>query len=131
MEQVSDRIFVYGTLMPGHLRWPMLEPWAASAVPCTVAGTLYDTGWGWPAAAFGTGAGIPGWVITLRNHDPVALWQTLDEMEGIGAEPDPRVDPYRRIEVHGCPGGPAWAYDATRIEPGWEPIEAWEGRPER
>src|SRR4051794_28689689 len=48
-----DALFVYGTLMPGHLRWSMLAPHATDQRPATVPGTLYDTGNGWPAAVFG------------------------------------------------------------------------------
>ena len=46
------RLFVYGTLQPGRLRWPFLEPFALAHRPATVAGRLYDSGKGWPAAVF-------------------------------------------------------------------------------
>ena len=61
------RLFVYGTLQPGRLRWPFLEPFALGHRPATLAGLLYDTGQGWPAATF-DGAGhhvVPGTLVEL------------------------------------------------------------------
>ena len=42
------KVAVYGTLMAGEKN----ERWAADALdrrPCVLRGTLYDTGWGYPA----------------------------------------------------------------------------------
>ena len=42
------KVAVYGTLMAGERN----EWWAADALdrrPCVLRGTLYDTGWGYPA----------------------------------------------------------------------------------
>ena len=42
------KVAVYGTLMAGERN----ERWAADALdrrPCVLRGTLYDTGWGYPA----------------------------------------------------------------------------------
>ena len=42
------KVAVYGTLMTGERN----ERWAADALdrrPCVLRGTLYDTGWGYPA----------------------------------------------------------------------------------
>jgi hypothetical protein len=36
------RLFVYGTLQPGRLRWPALAPYAAGHRPAAVPGRLYD-----------------------------------------------------------------------------------------
>ena len=46
---VPTSVFVYGTLMPGHLRWEVLAPHAAEHRPASVDGVLWDTGRGWPA----------------------------------------------------------------------------------
>ena len=43
-------LFVYGTLQPGHLRWPFLEPFAIGHGPADVYGQLFDSGDGWPVA---------------------------------------------------------------------------------
>lgn len=42
-------LFVYGTLMPGRLRWPLVADDVVDRRPATVPGTLYDTGHGYPA----------------------------------------------------------------------------------
>ena len=43
-------LFVYGTLQPGRLRWPFLEPFAIGHRPADVYGELFDSGYGWPVA---------------------------------------------------------------------------------
>ncbi|MEZ5183485.1 MAG: gamma-glutamylcyclotransferase [Acidimicrobiales bacterium] len=130
-----DLLFVYGTLMPGHLRWGMLEgcatAWAAASVP----GALWDTGHGWPAARFEAGAGagaarVPGWWVRIAPSALEQLLVALDAMEGIGDPPDPGVDPYVRVVVEVAGVGSAWAYHATRVGPGWRRIELWAGQPE-
>ena len=52
---VPPRLFVYGTLQPGRLRWPVLAPFATGHRPASVPGTLHDTGNGWPVAVFDGG----------------------------------------------------------------------------
>ncbi|MFN8018218.1 MAG: gamma-glutamylcyclotransferase family protein [Acidimicrobiales bacterium] len=130
---MRDHLFVYGTLMPGHLRWWMLEEVVVDERQATAPGTLYDTGHGWPAAVFGTGPGIPGWLIEVEVPSALELGRLLrrlDAMEGIGEDPDPVSDPYvrRRIEVEGVE---AWAYDATGVPAGWQAVASWGDREER
>jgi gamma-glutamylcyclotransferase (GGCT)/AIG2-like uncharacterized protein YtfP len=135
MVDPPDALFTYGTLMPGHLRWPMLSSAADAWERASAPGVLYDTGSGWPAASFGLrsgGAGVgpastvPGWVVRFAPGVLDALLPGLDAMEGIGAGgPDPYV---RRVVVTSA--GEAWAYDATEVGASWVAIEAWEGRPE-
>lgn len=135
-----DALFTYGTLMPGHLRWWMLERHATTTRSATVAGTLYDTGHGWPAAAFvdaGPGpaaappaAEVPGVLVRFRAGALGALLAALDRMEGVSDPPDPGRDPYRRI-VLAVDGEPAWAYHASVVPLGWTVIERWEGQVER
>jgi gamma-glutamylcyclotransferase (GGCT)/AIG2-like uncharacterized protein YtfP len=134
---MPDALFTYGTLMPGHLRWPMLSGSASGWERAVVPGVLYDTGFGWPAASFEPGAGatepvgsggsvVPGWVVRFPAGVLQGLLPGLDAMEGIGAGgPDPYV---RRVVATSA--GEAWAYDATDVGAAWIPIEAWEGRPE-
>lgn len=128
-----DALFVYGTLMPGHLRWPMLAPHALDQRPATVPGTLYDTGDGWPAAAFGltpTARRVPGWVVWFPADVLDGLLGDLDAMEGIGAIADPTVDPYVRIRVPVDSVTDAWGYHATRTRSTWRVIDAWLDQPE-
>lgn len=128
-----DALFVYGTLMPGHLRWAMLAPHAVDWRPAVVPGTLYDTGNGWPAAVFGltpTERLVPGWVVWLSAGTLEIVLPDLDEMEGIGSVPDPRVDPYVRIRVPIDAVTEAWSYHATRTRSSWRVIDAWLDQPE-
>src|SRR6185295_7476071 len=68
---VSDggiaHLFVYGTLRPGDVRWPLLAPYVADdGVPDSVDGRVYDTGRGYPAAVFDESGTIVGRTYTLR-----------------------------------------------------------------
>jgi len=147
---VPDAVFVYGTLMPGRLRWPILEPAAVATRPAEVAGSLWDTGRGWPAARF-TGdrdrpasadAGVvPGWVVSIDPTHLDGLLVVLDEVEGaVAPGPDgrwaERVDArvpageYRRLIVGTADGEDAWAYEALAVSPRWTRIDAWADRPE-
>ncbi|WP_426574123.1 gamma-glutamylcyclotransferase family protein [Aquihabitans sp. McL0605] len=128
----QDALFVYGTLMPGHLRWWMLAPHAVAHRPAVVPGTLYDTGDGWPAAAFGTASGrtVPGWVVWFDAAVLAGLLPELDRMEGIGPVPDRRNDPYVRIRVPIDSVTEAWGYHATTMHSSWRPIDAWLDQPE-
>ena len=96
------RLFVYGTLMPGHEAWPIIEPDAERATHTTVAGLLFDTGAGYPAAVFGAdGARITGSAITFHAARASAALERLDRYEG----PE-----YRRIVVDDG-HGPLYAYE--------------------
>ncbi|HWM07110.1 MAG TPA: gamma-glutamylcyclotransferase family protein, partial [Actinophytocola sp.] len=87
--QTPNRLFVYGTLQPGASHWPMLEPYAAAPPRrASLPGTLYDTGFGYPALRLGTGPGVSGWVVELIA--PAALLSIVDEYEG---------KEYRRVRV--------------------------------
>lgn len=104
MSEAGNRVFVYGTLMPGESRWPALEPFALAWEPATARGALWDTGHGYPAVCFDDdGAAIPGFLVTLdaeRLPDAIAV---LDRIEGEGAL-------YRRVEV-ATSAGPATSYE--------------------
>lgn len=132
------RVFVYGTLMPGRLRWELLAPFATGEVATTVPGVLYDTGRGWPAASFeqhGSGdARVPGWLVEVLPDAAAAVLAVLDEVEGVDAEPDGPEGPaaaFRRVTVRPACGGEAWAYEATVIGADWVRIDAWTNDAER
>jgi gamma-glutamylcyclotransferase (GGCT)/AIG2-like uncharacterized protein YtfP len=94
------RVFVYGTLQPGASDWWRIEPYAvgdprAAALP----GTLFDTGFGYPALRPGDGPGVSGWVIDLARS--TAALSIVDEYEGVE---------YHRVRV-ALPGGElCWTY---------------------
>jgi gamma-glutamylcyclotransferase (GGCT)/AIG2-like uncharacterized protein YtfP/GNAT superfamily N-acetyltransferase len=97
------RVFVYGTLMPGESRWPLLEPFAASHQRAETWGEVWDTGRGYPAARFGDGGRIPGFVVELQPRRLGEAMAALDEIEGEGHL-------YRRVTIE-TSAGPAQAYE--------------------
>ncbi|MFP5486853.1 MAG: gamma-glutamylcyclotransferase [Acidimicrobiia bacterium] len=100
-----SHLFVYGTLRPGDVRWPLLEPWVVDVgVDDTVPGLLFDTGLGYPAAVFGDEGTIVGRTYALRAG-------TIDEaLHRIDDEEDTVLGLYRRVEVLTGRGRRAWAY---------------------
>src|SRR5262245_60887297 len=120
-------MFVYGTLMPGRLRWPLLARFAVDHRPAVVAGRLYDSGRGWPMAVFvgdgSTPERVPGHVVDL---DPTTLGECLvviDEVE------QTETDELRRVEVTTAAGEPAWAYHFTQSAQGLAQIASWSDIP--
>jgi gamma-glutamylcyclotransferase (GGCT)/AIG2-like uncharacterized protein YtfP len=124
-------LFVYGTLMPGHLRWPMLEPHAVGYRRAAARGRLYDSGHGWPVARLVDRAGhdeddlVPGWVVDLDVGAMDDLMAVLDEMEGVDR------GLYDRVVVDLVDGATAWAYSCGTPVDDLPRIPDWAGRPER
>jgi alpha-glucosidase len=116
-------LFVYGTLRPGHARWPILAPFAESdGWDDAVDGRLYDTGRGYPAARFdGPTGAIAGRTVPLRADTLDRCLEIVDDVE------DTVLGLYRRVPVRTRAGVDAWAYeygsglDLTLIESGdWD-----------
>ena len=88
---MTERLFVYGTLQPGHANAHLLEAIGGSWQPASVVGTLYAKGWaateGYPALVLEEdGEEVEGYVFSserLARH-----WERLDAFEGEG---------YRRV----------------------------------
>ena len=82
------KVAVYGTLMVDERN----ERWAADALdrrPCTLRGTLYDTGWGYPAfVPDANGNEVKAELLTVTAETLIRM----DELEGY-----PRL--YRRETV--------------------------------
>jgi gamma-glutamylcyclotransferase (GGCT)/AIG2-like uncharacterized protein YtfP len=120
------RLFVYGTLQPGRLRWPLLEPFATRHRAATVRGTLYDSGDGWPVVDFeADDHDVPGVLVDLdaeRLDDALAL---LDRIEGVV------TDLLRRVVVTTTDGASAWSYHWPGSTVGMRRIARWEGIGER
>jgi len=101
----TTRLFVYGTLRPGDVRWPILAPFVLDdGVPDTVRGELFDTGLDYPAAIFGGTATIVGRTYELRPDRLDEALAVLDEEE------DTVAGLYRRVRVTTGAGTAAWAY---------------------
>jgi gamma-glutamylcyclotransferase (GGCT)/AIG2-like uncharacterized protein YtfP len=106
MQQSSpSSLFAYGTLLPGEPRWHFLQPFVVDeGRVASVAGMLFDTGEGYPAAVFGADGTIHGRVFELlaARHDEAL--EVLDAVEG-GVEGG-----YRRVVVTTADDEPVWAY---------------------
>lgn len=99
-------LFVYGTLLPGEVRWHFLEPFVADGGrEDSVGGRLFDTGLGYPAARFGADGVIHGRSFALTLERLAEALGVLDEVEGA-------VDGlYGRREIVTASGRAAWAYE--------------------
>lgn len=71
------KIIAYGTLMTGERNHHFCEN-AVSIEPCTVKGTLYDTGYGFPVFV-PQGSGV---VKTELITIPLEDWASVDRLEG-------------------------------------------------
>ncbi len=116
-DEWPPRLFAYGLLQPGQMSWHYVAPHAAGKQRLAeAAGTVLDTGRGYPAwLPHGDGT-TPGTVIELR--DPVAAFPAMDDYEG----PD-----YRRGRVTLIDGTVCWSYawisPTTGFPSGWRPAE--------
>lgn len=80
--------FVYGTTMPGHLRYPLIQDLVAESTPASVSGRLYDSGAGYPAAKFGGGEGtIDGYLLRIRPERVAEARRVFTEIEAGLFEP--------------------------------------------
>lgn len=103
-------VFVYGTLLPGEVRWSYLEPFVkGDGLFDSVPGILSDTGRGYPAASFdpdtSIGRRITGRTFEVRDDGREEALALLDEVEGAVA------GLYRRVAVTTARGIDAWAYE--------------------
>lgn len=120
------RLFVYGTLQPGRLRWPFLEPFVTGHRSASVNGRIYDAGCGWPVADFEQLDGrVPGTLIDLDRHRIDEALTVLDELEATA------TDLLRRVVVTTADGERAWTYHCDRVMDRFTPIERWGALDER
>ena len=91
----NSKIFVYGTLKPGGIRWPVLAPFVAGKpISASIEGTLVDPGFGWPALVLEPGT-VTGYLVELAEDSREEAWRTLDAVEGAD-----QTDPlFRRISL--------------------------------
>jgi len=108
---VTDRhLFVYGTLLPGEERWWVLQHIViGSGAPDAVLGLLYDTGEGYPAAAFDVDSpdGATPVLGQVFELDASRLQQALDVLDEVE---DAVLGLYRRVRVRTVSGREVWAY---------------------
>jgi gamma-glutamylcyclotransferase (GGCT)/AIG2-like uncharacterized protein YtfP len=99
-----QQVFVYGTLMPGDCRWPLIADDVVALRRAEVPGRLFDTGRDYPGARFELDGAIHGWVLELRSTSSEQTIERLDEIEGTVH------GNYRRVEVTTVIGDRCWAY---------------------
>ncbi|MGI9600615.1 MAG: gamma-glutamylcyclotransferase family protein [Acidimicrobiales bacterium] len=104
MNDDLDAVFIYGTLLPGQQRWPILRPFVVEQRSASVPGALYDTGYGYPAAVFSEPGRIEGHHVTLDPRRLNEALAALDEAEAV----DHGL--YVRVVVE-SDHGPAWSYE--------------------
>lgn len=109
--------------MPGRLRWAHLEPFVVAHHLALVPGALYDSGNGWPVAAFDDAAAagkVPGVLVELSPQRLVECLALMDEIE------DTATGELRRIAVTTTAGEHSWAYHYTQPVEGLSRIERWD-----
>ena len=103
---VSEHLFVYGSLKPGHENAHLLEAIGGTWQAATVVGVMRQTGWGagmgYPALTLeATGDTVHGFVFTSERL--ADSWKMLDEFEGDDYErvaASVRLDDGRRITAY-------------------------------
>ena len=127
MRRLTEHLFVYGTLRPGDVRWPLLERFVIDdGIDDTTAGAVFDTGLGFPAAVFGIEGTIVGRTYRLHTGRLTEALDVLDAEEGSVA------GLYARVAVTTGRGIEAWAYAyGSGLELSPIPSGDWFDRPRR
>lgn len=101
-----SQLFVYGTLLPGEVRWPILAPYVEdSGEADTIGGTLYDTGVGYPAWRREGEGTVHGRRFVLAEAARAEALEVLDEVEGAVQ------GLYRRVTVVTAAHVPVYVYE--------------------
>jgi gamma-glutamylcyclotransferase (GGCT)/AIG2-like uncharacterized protein YtfP len=102
-----NHVFVYGTLLPGDVRWRYLEQFVSDeGTVDAVTGSLYDTGFDYPAAIFDTDGNS---TIVGRTFE-IAPSLLDDCLAVLDVEEDIVGGRYRRVAVRTHGGTDVWAY---------------------
>ena len=101
------KLIVYGTLMSGERNHRFCRN-AVSITPCTVTGTLYDTGYGFPAFLPEGDSLVKAELIEI----PLADWADVDRLEGY-----PRLYDRQLLQATLAYGSEAtgWVYIMTEL----------------
>ena len=110
------KLIVYGTLMSGERNHHFCQN-AVSLTPCTITGTLYDTGYGFPAFVPESGGVINAELIEI----PLADWVDIDRLEGY-----PRLYDRQLSQATLADGGKTtgWIYIMNTLPPMAKVIES-------
>lgn len=111
-----DQLFVYGSSKPDRPRYQYIAHFVADSRPAQVEGLLYDTGADYPAAKFGIGRPIPGYVLTIKPGQEEDFFRQMDMIEsGL----------FGRKSVTTLAGDRVWAYEWNGPTDGFTPIDEW------
>ena len=88
MKEKTVFLIAYGTLMTGERNHRFCEN-AVSITPCIVNGTLYDTGYGFPAFVPQGATEVKAELIDI----PISAWADVDRLEGYPLMYDCRLYP--------------------------------------
>lgn len=114
----ADKLFVYGSTMPGQSRYDYIKHYVASSTPDSVEGLLYDSGQDYPLAKFGPGEPIPGYVLTIHEDSAQEFFTSMTQMEsGL----------FSLVEVRTRSGERVRAYEWIGATDGLNRISRWEG----
>src|SRR6187431_489407 len=107
-----NHVFVYGTLLPGDVRWRYLQQFVADeGTPDSVDGSLYDTGFDYPAAVFegseAAAGDVDGAIILGRTFE-VAREVLDDCLAVLDVEEDIAGGRYRRVAIRTHGGADVW-----------------------
>ena len=103
------KLIVYGTLMSGEAN----HFYCANAIkitPCTIVGTLYDTGYGYPAFVPEGNNVVQAELIEI----PIEDWESVDRLEGY-----PRLYDRQLLQTTLADGGEStgWVYIMNKLPP--------------
>ena len=112
--KTDHRVFVYGTLLAGERN--ARHALDARRVPAYARGTIYDTGWGFPAFVRKGKTRVMGELLLVDDEG----FKSMDRLEGY-----PRLYRREQIQVNLVGGGRvlAWVYIMNRLPEGAKVIE--------
>ena len=122
MKEKTVFLIAYGTLMTGERNHRFCEN-AVSITPCIVKGTLYDTGYGFPAFVPEGATEVKAELIDI----PISAWADVDRLEGYPRMYDRRLYPATLADGTKTK---AWIYVMNRLPPQSTVIESgdWKAR---
>ena len=110
------KLIVYGTLLTGECNHHYCRN-ALSITPCSVTGTIYDTGWGYPAFQPEGGNRIKAELIEIPLED----WEAVDELEEYPEVYERQIFPAKLSDGAEVSG---WIYIMNTLPDGAEVIES-------
>jgi hypothetical protein len=70
----ADKLFVYGSTMPGQSRYGYIEHYVESSTPDAVEGLLYDSGQDYPLAPQRWTGARDEWIGATEGLDQIPRW---------------------------------------------------------